>query len=180
VAWKLALDPQGGNDNTLATGVEEGAAGIGWTYLQAYEQTGNKDYLNKATYAGNWLLSVAIKKPNGGLAWREDEHSSNTLVRPNLDNGAAGIGMFLHDLAKASGNNKYQTAAEGAVKGLVSSASHSGNNVYWQDNDEGNLFKNDPSWHWGLAGYIEAIQRINGGQQDIIGEQPSLPTSRQG
>ncbi len=174
-AWKLALDPQSGNNNTLATGFEEGAAGIGWTYLQAYYQTGNKQYLNKATSAGNWLMSVAIERPSGGLAWHEDEHPTNGLVRPNLNNGAAGIGMFLHDLAKASGNNKYQNGAEGALKWLMSSAKGNSNSIYWSDNDEGNRFSKDPSWHWGTAGIIEAAQRINGGKQDIPGEQPSLP-----
>ena len=176
VAWRLALDPQGGNNNSLATGVEEGAAGIGWAYLQAYNQTGNKNYLNTAKAAGNWLLSVAIKQPGGGLAWREDEHSTNILVRPNLDNGAAGIGMFLQDLAKDSRDSKYQAGAQGAVKWLMTSAQGHANHIYWNDNDEGNHFSKDPSWHWGLAGIIEAIQRIDAGQQDIIGEQPSLPS----
>jgi uncharacterized protein YyaL (SSP411 family) len=175
VAWRLELDPQGGDNNELSTGVEEGSAGIGWTYLQAYGQSGKEAYLNTAKSAGNWLLDVAVKKPQGGLAWHEDERPTNPLTRPNLDNGAAGIGIFLHDLYLASGDRRYQAGAQGALNWLMASAKHHGKDIFWQDNDEGSLFSRDPSWHWGLAGIIEFAQRMNGGKQDIPGEQPGIP-----
>ena len=176
--WKLALDPQGGNDNHYATGFEEGDAGIGWTYLQAYNLTGNKAYLQTAESAANWLLAVAVKGPNGSVAWHEDEHPTNRLIHANLDNGAAGIGQFLWDVYQATGNQKYKITSQSALQGLKSSAKFNGRDIYWQDNGGNDPYSNDPSWHWGLAGIIEFTQRINGGSQDILGEQPGLAKTK--
>jgi rhamnogalacturonyl hydrolase YesR len=175
-AWRLELDPQGGNDNQYATGVEEGAAGIGWTFLQAYGQTGKQVYLDMAEKAGNWLLGAAKNDGNGGLYWHEDEHpASQSAPHVNLNNGAAGIGMFFIDLNKATSNEKYQKAAQGALKGIMNSAQHNGSDIFWKDKS-GNTFQADPSWHWGDAGIIEFLQRMNGGGQDILGEQPAIPS----
>ena len=174
VAWKLALDPQSGDDNRYATGVEEGNAGIGWTYLQAYKLTGDKSYLQTAEAAANWLLDVAIKNPDGALAWHEDENPANPLVHANLNNGAAGIGMFMQDLFLIDKNTKYQKAADGALRWLNQTAKFNGKDIYWNDNGGDYPYSNDPSWHWGLAGIAEFAQRLNGGSQDILGEQPGL------
>ncbi len=181
-AWRLELDPQGGDNNQYATGVEEGNAGIGWSYLQAYGQTGNKQYLDTAEAAANWLLDVAIKDQNGGLYWHEDEHpASNSTPHVNLNNGVAGIGMYLQDLYLTTGDNKYHDGAAGALKWIMNSAQHQGKNIFWIDNSDG-TFQNDPSWHWGDAGIIEFVQRMNrvnpknAFQDDIIGEQSSLPS----
>jgi rhamnogalacturonyl hydrolase YesR len=174
LAWKLALDTQGGDDNHYATGVEEGNAGIGWTYLQAYKLTHDKTYLQTAEDAANWLMEVAIKSPRGSLSWHEDENSANPLVHANLNNGTAGIGMFLQDMYLVTGNQNYRTAAQGVYQWLTQSAKHNGRDIYWQDNGGGGPYSNDPSWHWGTAGIIEFAQRMSGGPQDILGEQPGL------
>ncbi|HVX47912.1 MAG TPA: lanthionine synthetase LanC family protein [Candidatus Saccharimonadales bacterium] len=176
-AWRLALDPQGGGDSRYATGFEEGAAGIGWVYLQAYRQTKQQPYLQTAEAAGNWLLSVATKDQKGGLSWHEDEHPANPIVHADLNNGAAGIGMFLRDLYLVSGQKKYQAGAKGALKWLTDSAKHKGSQdqyLYWQDDGGSDPYSDDPSWHWGLAGIIEFAQRMDGGASDIPGEQPAL------
>lgn len=174
VTWRLALDPQGGNNNRNATGFEEGNAGIGWVFLQAYKITGKTNYLKMAEAAGNWLIDVAIKSRNETLSWHEDENPVNPVVHANLNNGAAGIGMFMRDLYLVNGKQKYQTAAEGSYRGLVNSSKFKAGDIYWQDNDGDNQYSNDPSWHWGLSGVAEFIQRLNGGAQDIPGEQPAL------
>ena len=176
-AWRLSLDPQAGSDNQYATGFEEGAAGIGWVYLQAYKETGQKQYLDVAEGGANWLLGTAMKDQDGSLRWREDEHPSNRLVHANLNNGAAGIGMFLHDMYAVSGNRTYQAGAQGALKWLTASAQHRGSRgqyLYWLDNGGDDSYSNDPSWHWGLAGIIEFAQRMNSGTLDIPGEEPAL------
>jgi hypothetical protein len=172
--WRLAVDPQDGNDNRFATGFEEGNAGIGWVFLQAYKLTGDKSYLQTADAAGNWLLSVAVKIPGGTLSWHEAEHPKNSLIHANLNNGAAGIGMFLRDLYMTNGSNKFKDAAGDALKGLMSSAKYNGKVIYWQDNGGNDPYSDDPSWHWGLAGIAEFAQRIHGGAQDIPGEQPAF------
>lgn len=176
IAWHIAVDPDGSGDpadSQLATGFEEGSAGIGWTYLQAYKVTNDTQYLTMSEKAANWLVAIANKN-NGSYSWPEDESPTSPYVRPNLDNGAAGIGMFLYDEYLVSKNQSYLTAAKGAKQSLVSSAVHDGNNIYWKDNDEGSPFSNDPSWHWGDAGIIEFLSRLSGGSDDIPGEQSGL------
>src|SRR5437868_2686031 len=174
VTWRLELDPQGDNNDNYATGIEEGAAGIGWSFLQAYGQTGDKQFLTTAEQAGNWLLAVAVKGHDGGLSWHEDEHPANPLVHANLNNGAAGIGTFLQDMYRTTGNKKYQAGAQGAMKWLLATAKYHGSNIYWDDNGGSDPYSDDPSWHWGLAGLAEFAQRLKGGQLDMPGEQPSL------
>jgi len=186
-AWKLAIDPQGDNTNLYATGFEEGNAGIGWSYLQAYNVTKQKAYLQKAEEAANWLLKVGKSDGHGGLSWHEDENPANPLVHANLNNGAAGIGAFFQDLYVASGESKYRTGAVSALSWLTSSAKHKGSSIYWNDDGgyiDGNsgpsdAYSNDPSWHWGDAGILAAALRINGSNFDIPGEQPGLTASSQ-
>ncbi len=173
VAWKLTLDPQGDNDNRLATGFEEGTAGIGWVYLQAYKITENPHYLAVAKQAGNWLISVGDQTQNG-IVWHEDESPQNPIVHANLNNGTAGIGLFLKDLGDASHDSKYEQAAGQAYAWLMTTAKHDGKDIYWTDNDGENNYSRDPSWHWGTAGIINFMTRMNGGTTDIPGQQPGL------
>ena len=181
VTWKLSLDPQGGDDDSNATGFEEGNAGIGWVYLQAYSITHNRHYLTMAQKSADWLLNAA-KNDNGALSWHEDEHPTNPLVHANLNNGAAGIGSFLQDMYLATGGVKYGRGARGALKWLMTSARHYGEHIYWKDNggfDNGNSgpsspYNNDPSWHWGDAGIMAFALRMVGGGTDIPGEQSAL------
>lgn len=174
VAWKLALDPQGSYNHALATGIEEGGAGVGWTYLQAYLLTGQQKYLTVAEQAADWLIKVAIKDSDGGLSWREYENPPSPIVHANLNNGAAGIGMFLRDLYLATNNGKYKDAAQGALNWVMSTAVRDGDGVHWRDSDGGNSYSKDPSWHWGSAGIVAFIARMTGGATDIPGQQSGL------
>lgn len=182
VSFKLSIDPQDKNDNSYATGIEEGNAGIGWVYLQAYEITHNTHYLAMAESCAKWLLDVAVKSKNGGLSWHEDMHPTNTLIHTNLDNGTAGIGMFLEDLYKVTGSSKYKNAVNGALISIKSTAKYKSGNIYWTDNGgyaNGNSgpsspYSDDPSWHWGNAGILSFVIRVNGGSWDIPGEESGL------
>lgn len=173
LAWQLALDPQGGDDAQLATGFEEGAAGIGWVYLQAYKVTGKQEYLETAEGAARWLDSVAIKDSTG-YSWHEDESPTNEIIHVNLNNGAAGIGMFMLDLAETSGKQEYYQIAQQAHNWVQATAQIDGNVLYWNDNDGEAPYSNDPSWHWGRAGLIGFMARMNGGSVNIPGQQPCL------
>ena len=172
--WKLALDPQGGDDTHYVTGFEEGNAGIGWTYLQAYNLTHRESYLATAKQAADWLLETAMKDAKGGWSWHEYEHPASPHIHPNLNNGAAGIGMFLLDMFDATKDTKYKTAAEGVQAWLANTAVHKGDLVYWNDTDDGTSFGKDPSWHWGSAGIIAFLARMAGSARDVPGEQPAL------
>jgi len=172
-AWKLSLDPRGGSDPQYATGMEEGAAGIGWTYLQAHRVTGDERYLATAKQAANWLLRVAVQQ-HSALAWREDEHPASSSIHANLNNGAAGIGMFLMDMYQATKDQRYLVGAQGAQRWLAATALHDGNVVYWQDVDNGSRYAKDPSWHWGSAGIVAFLLRMSGGTFDMPGMQEAL------
>lgn len=180
VTWHIAIDPQesGSADNAkYATGFEEGNAGIGWVFLQAYKVTGSQEYLTTAKQAANWLLMVAIKDGQGGYSWPEDEHPTSPYIRPNLDNGAAGISMFLYDLYVDTKESKYLDAANGGLKWLQQTAVQKDDLVLWRDNDEGKPFFGDTSHHWGIGGIGEAFAHISGGSADDPGEQDPLPAS---
>jgi hypothetical protein len=182
-AWKLDLDPQDVDNNHYANGVEEGLAGIGWAHLQAYIVTGQEKYLAIARQAADRLLKVAIKGPNGQLSWREYQNPASPLVHANLNNGAAGIGMFLYDMSEALKKKdpvvaaRYLAGAQGAQKWLMATAVHKGGLVYWHDYGRGDNnapYSKDPSWHWGNAGIIAFLARMSGGTVDIPGEQLAL------
>jgi lantibiotic modifying enzyme len=171
IAWPTELDTTGQNQNDqLATGIEEGAAGIGWVELQAYKITGNASYLSTATSAGEWLLSVAKSQPSG-VAW--PEHSGDAPLSPSLDNGAAGIGWFLDDLWLATGQSNFEGGAQAARKWLTSQARHTTTGASWTGMDGTTNLPDEPSWHWGNAGIAAFLVRAAGWQLDIPGEEPA-------
>jgi hypothetical protein len=176
VAWPIEVDPHGGNPQ-LATGVEEGNAGIGWVELQLYKVTGDPLDLRTAIAAGDWLVSVA-QEDNGGVAWEEDFR--RPLTHTSLDNGAPGIGWFLDDLYRVTGNSSYEDAAAGAARWLTTVAFCDDRGIYWYENRKGSAnlrtwrLPAEPSWHWGFSGIMGYFARLSGWPVDIPGEQPAL------
>ena len=66
--WAIYHDPDDPTDpqgNLRATGIEEGAAGIGWVELQAWHVTHDPTCLSIAVGAGDWLLSVGTTSAAG-------------------------------------------------------------------------------------------------------------------
>lgn len=172
VAWPIEGEGTSSPDDTLATGFEEGAAGIGWVELQAWRVTGRRDHLALAHGAGDWLLSLA---PHAQLAgWPEDDRAA--IFHTGLDNGAAGIGWFLYDLALAPGGARFRLGATRALQWL---AHVLGPEVTapWPENidAQGRHLPGDPSWHWGAAGIAAFAARAHGGSIDMPGEEPALP-----
>jgi uncharacterized protein YyaL (SSP411 family) len=174
--WPLYHDPGSPSDpagDLRATGIEEGAAGIGWVELQAYHVTNDQHDLQTAIAAGDWLLSVAANS-GGGDSWPEDQ--SVALTHTSLDNGAPGIAWFLHDLALETGQPHYEQAAESVVSWLSAVQKHDRLGTYWAENVDrhGWHLPADPSWHWGTAGIAGFLARIAGWSTDIPGEEPAL------
>lgn len=175
LAWPIEVrTPNGrGGNPQRATGVEEGAAGIAWVELQAYAVTGDLAYLQTATAAGQWLLASAWRD-RGGLAWPEDE--GRALVHTSLDNGAPGIGVVLDDLGRATGQARFAQAAAGARAWITAVARHRPAGPYWYEHrSHGHwTLPADPSWHWGTAGIIGFLARLDGWRLDVPGEEPGL------
>jgi Lanthionine synthetase C-like protein len=177
IAWPIEIDARNGNDDRLATGVEEGNAGIGWVELQLYKVTHDPLDLATASSAGDWLLSVA-QPMAGGSSWPED--FGHALTHTSLDNGAPGIGWFLDDLYRATGRRDYEDGARAASAWLAGVAFTDRDGAYWFEHFTGTpsqprwALPADPSWHWGLAGITAFFARLDGWNVDIPGEEPGF------
>ena len=68
-------------------------------------------------------LCADAEEHGGGLRWkRRFEWSDRTEYSPDLYGGAAGVGLFLAELAKATGEDRYASAARGAARWLAGPA----------------------------------------------------------
>jgi Lanthionine synthetase C-like protein len=167
-------------DNLVATGVEEGNAGIGWVAIQAAKILAPLDPalaatdLQLARGAGDWLLSSCAAFPEGGgTYWPEDE--GRILIHTSLDNGAPGIAVFLYDLYLATGNRAYLSGSQNAETWVRFSKFTDTKGAYWCENRRNGKWHlcGEPSWHWGTAGIINMAARLSGWALDIPGEEPA-------
>src|SRR5439155_2765378 len=68
-------------------------------------------------------LCAAAEDGAGGLCWeRRAEWTGETGYSPDLYAGAAGIGLFLAELARRTGETRYADAARGAARWLAGPA----------------------------------------------------------
>jgi lantibiotic modifying enzyme len=80
-----------------------------------------EDALCRAQEVGDALCAEA-EEHGGGLRWmRRFEHGEDTGYDPDLYGGAAGIGLFLAELAKATDDDCYAAVARGAARWLAGS-----------------------------------------------------------
>ena len=174
LAWPIEVDPGDADDPSRATGIEEGAAGIGWVELQAYAVTRDSAHLRTARRAARWLRRVALRE-HGGLAWPED--AGQAIVHTGLDNGAAGIGWYLDDVARVTHSHADAVAARSAARWLRAVARRDRRGAYWYEyrDRRGWHVRADPSWHWGSAGIAAFLARLRGWPVDMPGEEPGLP-----
>ena len=106
---------------------------IGFAYLEAYEQTGNKRWLEIADSACGWIMDLSREKTDRGncisyLAGKQSSiHNSNLL-------GAA----MLARTAKHTGNRDYFAVARSAVE--YSCVRQLPNGAWW--------YGEDPKYHW--------------------------------
>ncbi|WP_433801910.1 lanthionine synthetase LanC family protein [Actinomycetospora sp. CA-084318] len=169
--WPIWVDPAGVPGNPRrATGMEEGAAGIGWVSLQAAQILDDDRHRERAEAAGRWLLTVGQDR-DGGTSWPEFEGSPISHLSTN--SGAAGTGWYLDTLARVTGEAGYRDAALGAQRWLSASIRPDGT---WPSNvtDGRPRLLGEPSWHWGSAGILAFLARMSGGPVDSPGMQPPL------
>ena len=174
LSWPIMVDGDGAEtDPNRATGMEEGAAGIGWVYLQAHALTGEAHFLDQARAAGRWLTGVALPE-EGGRAWAEYEGSDR--IHSGLNSGVAGTGWFLHDLGLVTGDDDFTRAAQDARRWLLASATGSEPGWTWHGTRIGGewTLPDEPSWHWGTAGVLAFLARLDGWPVDSPGMQPAL------
>jgi hypothetical protein len=167
--WPLVRDPAGGGNRLSATGFQEGSAGIAWVNLLAYRATGKRAYRETARRAGVWLRRVA-RREERGWAWAERPQGNAPSFHTGLDNGAAGIGFVLEDLARSGIDPKANRAAALEALGwLRANARRDRKGAYWYEHRAGGRWhvRADPSWHWGTAGIAAFAARMAGWSGDI-------------
>lgn len=100
--------------------VQYGSAGYGTLYLELYEKTGNSMYLDYAKGAAQWIISQAVPD-SGGYKW---PHHDDSIPSPGwwLSPAVSGIGEFLLQMYKTTGNTTYLDYATGAAQWLMAMA----------------------------------------------------------
>ena len=167
--WPLARDVVDGDNLSSATGFQEGSAGIAWVNLGAYRATGRQVYRERARLAAVWLRHVA-RIEGAGKAWAERPREAGASVHTSLDNGVAGIGFVLEDLARAGIEPAANRAAAArALVWLHTQARHDRLGFFWYEHRVGGRWRvrADPSWHWGTAGIAAFAARMAGWRGDI-------------
>ncbi len=166
VTWPILLgagpDALRPDNTNRATGMEEGAAGIGWVSLQAHAMLGGERHLERARAAGRWLVDVALDEQIG-RAWAEFEGSRTVHTATN--SGAAGTGWFLDTLGRVTGEEEFAAAALDARSWLLAVATP--DHRFGATRQGGTwTLGGEPSWHWGSAGIIAFLARMQGGPVD--------------
>jgi lantibiotic modifying enzyme len=103
-----------GNDRTLYSG----AAGIGYFFVQMYEVTGDKSYLEDAVGAGEYLL---------------DTFDVKMAEKPGIHMGVSGEGFFADLLYQKTGEARFREYAVKIGDAIYASAVKDENGLHWQD-----------------------------------------------
>ena len=128
IGW---IEPMPFSDITGLTGDREiydqsvGAAGAGLVLLYAHEKALHPAALDHAVAVGERLLEVAETDPDG-LRWRMMSDMPFAFTAPNFAHGGAGVGYFLLQLHRATGQVRYLDAAVEAARYTLSRATPAG------------------------------------------------------
>ncbi|MED1372793.1 lanthionine synthetase LanC family protein, partial [Bacillus paranthracis] len=90
-----------------------GAAGVSFVLMNAYEVSNDKEYLEIAELYGEHLLDHAQMVNENQLAWKQEAAHA---YLGGLSHGASGMALSLLRLAHLTGKDKYQEAANKAIR----------------------------------------------------------------
>ena len=137
----------GGVNDILA-----GTAGIGVSLLYAADHFDDPSFLDAAVRAGDDLLGVADRTPQGDVRWMRG--SEMPLDLPNFSHGTAGVAFFLAQLGKAAGQGRFTAAARAGADYLdrISAQEDGLFLVPYGVPDEGYSTPHDIGWAHGPAG----------------------------
>lgn len=128
IGW---VEPMPFSDITGLTGDREvldlsiGAAGAGIAFLFAHRQGLDQRALEWATLTADRLLEMSVEG-DGGPNWLMMADMPFPFDAPNFAHGAAGVGYFLADLYRATGNKRYLDAAIDAAGFVLAHTSPAG------------------------------------------------------
>ncbi len=128
------IEPMPFSDITGLTGDREvldlsiGAAGAGLGFLYAHRRHLDDRALEWARRTADRLLEMAVATPEG-INWLMMADMPFEFTAPNFAHGAAGVGYFLADLYRETGEQRYLDAAIEAAGFVVAHGSPSGDGV---------------------------------------------------
>jgi hypothetical protein len=102
------------SQNSYTIGIDSGAAGVGMFFLELYNITKDREYLEYAEGSGRYLLNYHFK--DGQVDWL---------------NGAAGAGHYLIDLWKTTNNPSYLDKAQQTGNWLITRCSRENGGYFW-------------------------------------------------
>lgn len=132
-----------------------GAAGFAVAHAELALATGDTKHLAEAKRAGSILLAAAEAGPQGrGLVWRIP--SNDPSLAPSsllgLSHGAAGVGLALVYLYRATGDERFMAAAAGAAEMLIDQAVVGGDEGWRWPRALGEDQLDHQAWCHGAAG----------------------------
>jgi lantibiotic modifying enzyme len=111
------------------TGLYVGATGTGNVFLDLYEILSDSTYLDYATGAADWLISIAVFEGQSKCKWPSSQYATDYCT--DIIYGASGIGLFLLRLYDITGNQEYLNYAEYTGNWLVGEAIAAGSGYKW-------------------------------------------------
>lgn len=120
-SWKLSSGEGSSEGDALAAKLNDrtiysGAAGIGYYFIQLFEITGDKSYLDEAISAAEYLL---------------DTYTVELGDKPGIHTGLAGEGFFTELLYKKTGDERYRQYAIKAGETIYERALKDEKGVHW-------------------------------------------------
>lgn len=97
--------------------IYSGAAGIGYFFIQLYEATNDKSYLDEAIAAGEYLL---------------DTYDDDLGKKPGIHGGLTGEGFFAEALYKKTGEEKYHDYAIKTGDVVYQQATKANGTFHWE------------------------------------------------
>lgn len=131
-----------------------GIAGWGWTSLHFWDRTGNSVFLEHAVDGGDQLLRSA-EVEGDTLCWR---HSGDGSIHFGYGYGAAGVALFLLELAKRTGEQRFGDAAHRALAHDIGKRVETETGVGWRRYADDTLI--EPYWLHGNAGIGTTLLRF--------------------
>lgn len=133
-----------------------GAAGVGWSCLWFHRRTGDSSFLEVAKEAGENLLQRAEVR-DAGYCWRS---TLDDTVHFGFSYGASGICLFLMELYRATGDERFRKATVEGLNFELSNAVEpdSSPSLRWFNSEEEEGVC-EPYWERGSAGIGSVLLR---------------------
>lgn len=108
-----------GGDDYVDPNFPMGTAGVGYTLLRLYEESGDKAFLDAVNGIPEYLESVAVKNEYGAKLLAHGLPKNNDLFFLGYCHGPAGTARFWYELYKVTGERKWLEEAFNYAEGII-------------------------------------------------------------